>query len=137
MRDLLDIDEVMERIAIPLYSMTNVSQLTNPKLTKFYKRDFLFASKSIEWSCLNSCYVLRNQQVLALVGNLFTNRHFNIAINVWIKIGALIGVFIFHFIPYYDASVRNHPNRYPIIAINLFLGWSIVGWVGACLGINY
>ena len=47
-------------------------------------------------------------------------------------IGALIGVFIFfHFIPYYIASARNHPNKYPILAINLFLGWSIVGWVVA------
>lgn len=47
-------------------------------------------------------------------------------------IGAIIGVLIFgHFIPYYIASARNHPNKYPILAINFFLGWSIVGWVVA------
>lgn len=44
--------------------------------------------------------------------------------------GIFIGIAIFcFFIPYYLAGARNHPNKYPILAINLFLGWSLIGWV--------
>jgi hypothetical protein len=39
-----------------------------------------------------------------------------------------IGMFCF-FMPYYIAGSRKHPNKYPILAINLFLGWSLIGWV--------
>ena len=45
-------------------------------------------------------------------------------------LGVFAGVAVFFFfIPYYIAGSRNHPNKYPILAINFFLGWSLIGWV--------
>jgi len=45
-------------------------------------------------------------------------------------LGIIIGIGVFcFFTPYYIAGSRNHPNKYPILAINFFLGWSLIGWV--------
>ena len=51
---------------------------------------------------------------------------------------ALISTVIFfpsalalYFSPGIVAATRSHPNRMPIFLVNLFLGWTIVGWVGA------
>lgn len=44
-------------------------------------------------------------------------------------IGAAIALY---FLPAVIASfVRNHPNAGPIAAINIFLGWTLLGWVVA------
>tara|TARA_R110000772_G_scaffold208623_1_gene319207 strand:- start:786 stop:1109 length:324 start_codon:yes stop_codon:yes gene_type:complete len=45
-------------------------------------------------------------------------------------IGVLILVYI-HFLPTIIALKKNHKNKVPIILINIFLGWSLVGWVVA------
>jgi hypothetical protein len=37
-----------------------------------------------------------------------------------------------YLLPTYIAYRRNHDNRVPIMVINLFFGWSLIGWV-ACL----
>jgi hypothetical protein len=37
-------------------------------------------------------------------------------------------IFIY-FIPAYVASKRNHKNFTPILLLNIFLGFSLVGWV--------
>jgi hypothetical protein len=42
----------------------------------------------------------------------------------------LILVYI-HFLPTIIALKKNHNNKVPIILINIFLGWSLVGWVVA------
>ncbi len=47
---------------------------------------------------------------------------------ILILIGILILAFI-HFLPMIIALKRNHKNKIPIILINIFLGWSLVGWV--------
>ena len=39
--------------------------------------------------------------------------------------------FIFYFIPTFVAINKNHPQCFPIEIINLFLGWSLLGWVVA------
>lgn len=51
---------------------------------------------------------------------------------------ALISTVIFfpaaialYFSPGIVAATRGHPNRMPIFLVNLFLGWTVVGWVGA------
>ncbi len=51
---------------------------------------------------------------------------------------ALISTVIFfpaalalYFSPGIVAEARGHPNRMPIFLLNLFLGWTVVGWVGA------
>lgn len=35
------------------------------------------------------------------------------------------------FLPTFIAYRREHPNRVPILLVNLFFGWTLVGWVAA------
>lgn len=62
----------------------------------------------------------------------------NLIINIIMLIIMLIGIiclclsgFIFYFIPTFVAINKNHPQCLPIEIINLFLGWSLLGWVVA------
>lgn len=48
--------------------------------------------------------------------------------------GAVVGVlvaFIFaiYLLPTYVGYARRHPNGHSIFALNLFLGWTLLGWV--------
>lgn len=36
-----------------------------------------------------------------------------------------------YFAPTIVASLRKHPNRTSLFVLNLFLGWTLIGWVGA------
>lgn len=36
---------------------------------------------------------------------------------------------MFYFLPTFIAMMRRHPNAVAILIINLFLGWSLIGWV--------
>ncbi len=42
-------------------------------------------------------------------------------------------LFIIYFVPTVVGFVRDHPNKFPILALNLFLGWSFIGWVVALI----
>jgi hypothetical protein len=44
--------------------------------------------------------------------------------------GIVFGVCIL-FLPTGVAKIRNHPNTLAIFVLNLFLGWTFVGWVAA------
>ena len=43
----------------------------------------------------------------------------------------LIFLILVYFIPTFVASYRLHKNTMPIIALNLLLGWTFLGWVVA------
>jgi len=49
----------------------------------------------------------------------------------------IIALFIFavavaiYLTPSFVASARNHQNMTPILILNLFLGWTFLGWVAA------
>jgi hypothetical protein len=45
---------------------------------------------------------------------------------VWIVGGAML-----YFAPTLIALLRGHPNMAPIVVVNFFLGWSLIGWVVA------
>ena len=45
-------------------------------------------------------------------------------------IGVLIGA---HFLPTIIAVLRGHHNALAIFLLNLFLGWTILGWFGALI----
>jgi biotin transporter BioY len=47
------------------------------------------------------------------------------------EIGFLIGFLIVYFLPALIASQRKHTNKTPIFLTNLFLGWTLIGWVAA------
>jgi hypothetical protein len=38
-----------------------------------------------------------------------------------------------YFLPSLVASTRLHPNSKPIMLLNIFLGWTLIGWVGALI----
>lgn len=42
----------------------------------------------------------------------------------------LVGLFIY-FLPAWVASRNSHPNEVSIAVLNLLLGWTLLGWVGA------
>ncbi|MCX7050750.1 MAG: superinfection immunity protein [Proteobacteria bacterium] len=45
----------------------------------------------------------------------------------------LLGLLLWlYFLPWWVAKGRKHPNVYSIDVVNVFLGWTFIGWV-ACL----
>jgi hypothetical protein len=60
--------------------------------------------------------------------------------------GLFIGLFVIgivaavYFLPWLVAIIRKHPNCMAIFLLNFFLGWTIIGWLGAliwsCLAID-
>ena len=51
--------------------------------------------------------------------------------------GTLIAVSFFatapalYLLPTYEAWIRKHPNLSSLALLNVFLGWTLIGWVGA------
>lgn len=43
----------------------------------------------------------------------------------------IVFLVIVYFIPTAIAVKRKHPNRFGIVIVNIFLGWSLIGWVVA------
>ena len=41
----------------------------------------------------------------------------------------LLVLFFLYFVPSVIAINRQHPQTAPIVIINLFFGWSLIGWV--------
>lgn len=41
----------------------------------------------------------------------------------------VIGLAALYFLPSLIAVRRNHYQQMPIMAVNLFLGWTLIGWV--------
>ena len=47
--------------------------------------------------------------------------------------GMAILILLVYFVPFLIANHRGHRNQVPIFFLNLLLGWTIVGWVGALI----
>ena len=45
-------------------------------------------------------------------------------------IGIVAAIF-FYWVPSITAQVRHVPNKGSVIVVNLFLGWTVVGWIVA------
>ncbi|WP_332872999.1 superinfection immunity protein [Caulobacter hibisci] len=43
----------------------------------------------------------------------------------------LIG--LLYLIPFWVAAGRGHPHKTPILILNLLLGWTVFGWIGALI----
>jgi uncharacterized membrane protein YqaE (UPF0057 family) len=57
---------------------------------------------------------------------------FSIAEGIAKALPFAIVVFIY-FIPSISAKMRKHPKTEAILALNLLLGWTILGWIGALI----
>lgn len=45
--------------------------------------------------------------------------------------GLLILLLLLYFVPSVVGFVRDHHNKWAIFALNLLLGWTFLGWIGA------
>jgi hypothetical protein len=55
-------------------------------------------------------------------------------LSAFVALGTLVGIafsLALLFLPTLVARSRNHPNILPIFLVNLFLGWTFIGWVVA------
>jgi hypothetical protein len=52
---------------------------------------------------------------------------------VFIILASLILGLIFYFVPSFVAFARRHPQRGWILLVNIFAGWTFIGWVGALI----
>lgn len=41
-----------------------------------------------------------------------------------------------YFVPAMVAKKRNHSNATPVFLVNLFLGWTVIGWIAALIWAN-
>jgi len=48
-----------------------------------------------------------------------------------IKLVVLLIIVVVYFIPSMMAYSMNKKDRFSILALNIFLGWTIAGWIGA------
>ncbi|NQD74117.1 superinfection immunity protein [Pseudomonas sp. CM27] len=44
-----------------------------------------------------------------------------------------VAAFILYFAPTFVAAKRKHPNGTPIALLNIFLGWTFIGWLAALI----
>ena len=76
------------------------------------------------------------QYLLTVAASLLTNAGFdvttfNIVALAWVLV-VLTGVSILvYLLPAIVAEERKHQHRSPILLLNLLLGWTFLGWVGA------
>lgn len=47
--------------------------------------------------------------------------------------GLAVMILAVYFLPAIIAKVRHHSNTMPILLLNVFLGWTILGWLGALI----
>ena len=47
--------------------------------------------------------------------------------------GLIILIAILYMVPFLLANHRRHRNQVPIFFLNLFFGWTVIGWVGALI----
>ena len=45
----------------------------------------------------------------------------------------LIGLLFVYMIPMFIAIIRHHKQKISVIILNLFLGWTFVGWIMALM----
>jgi hypothetical protein len=46
-------------------------------------------------------------------------------------LSTILLLFLMYFAPSIVACVKQHPRRYGIYLINLFIGWTLLGWLFA------
>jgi hypothetical protein len=54
-----------------------------------------------------------------------------LGMGVLMFVAVAVAGFLFYFLPSFIAMMRGHANLGPIIIVNFFLGWILVGWVVA------
>jgi len=45
--------------------------------------------------------------------------------------GGFIGFLILYFLPIVVAGIRGHKSYGSVVVVNIFLGWTVIGWVVA------
>ena len=69
-------------------------------------------------------------QLIAISGNGYSSYTINYGVLLFKTIVLAAGALLY-FIPSFVAHHRGHHQMMPIFLLNLFLGWSLLGWVAA------
>ncbi len=48
-----------------------------------------------------------------------------------LELGLIALVLVVYFLPSFIALLRQHKNKLAIFLLNLFLGWTVLGWVSS------
>jgi len=48
-----------------------------------------------------------------------------------LEILLVVLIFAGYFLPSFIAMLRDHKNKLAILLLNIFLGWTVFGWVGS------
>jgi hypothetical protein len=51
--------------------------------------------------------------------------------DVGVGLGIIFFLIACYFLPTFIAAIRGHANCLGILLLNIFLGWTLIGWVGA------
>lgn len=62
--------------------------------------------------------------------------HFQDLVMVFLAVWVFLVLAVIYFIPLTVARRRRHPNTVAIGILNLFLGWTFLGWVAALVWAN-
>jgi len=49
------------------------------------------------------------------------------------ELSLIILVIVLYFLPTLVAVLRNHKNKFAVFLLNLLLGWTGLGWIGALI----
>lgn len=52
-------------------------------------------------------------------------------LEIWFIICSMILCVGLYFVPFIISVVRKHNNKLAIFIINIFFGWTLIGWVGS------
>jgi hypothetical protein len=55
----------------------------------------------------------------------------NVVVNLVILVGLVVGSLMLYFAPWIIGAQRHVPNVSAVIMINVFLGWTMIGWLVA------
>lgn len=50
-----------------------------------------------------------------------------------LEVGLILIILPVYFLPTLIAFIRRKTNRLPIFLLNLFAGWTVLGWIGALI----
>ena len=76
-------------------------------------------------------FVLMGIFILIILAAMSGNASMNLMNGGIISLALLIVAVFFYFLPAYLAYTHGHHNTVAIFALNLLLGWTVIGWVGA------
>lgn len=71
--------------------------------------------------------------VLAVVALVALVTHMETVLKGFSVVGSVVFIGLIYFLPYVVADRRKHHQKSAILLLNLFFGWSVIGWLVALI----